>query len=95
MNLQIGDVIQVLPKYAVRQLWKEHFGHFPSSGYIDYLCDKTGSIKKFDVHIENGYRIIKTNEGIEGGYYIYEWMVIPSFDNMKISPESFLDLFGG
>lgn len=95
MDLQIGDVVQVLPKDVVRQLWKERFGDFPSSGYTDYLCDKTGSIKRFGVHTQNGYRTIITNEGIEGRYYIYEWMVVPSFDNVKTSPESFLNLFGG
>lgn len=99
MDLQIGDVIQVLPRKELSDLWREHFSEalenvYNGEQYIDELCGCTATIKSFNK--TQGGRTINTEENIERGHWaIYEWGVV-LIKSMDLPPTGdFTALLGG
>ena len=101
MDLQIGDVIQVLPRKELSDLWIEHFSEalenvYNGKRYINELCGRTATIKSIDETRGKGNRTIHTEEDIERGHWaIYEWGVV-LIKGMDLSPTGdFTALFRG
>ena len=98
MDLQVGDVVQVLSKEELSKIWRERFNETLDDYYANDLCDKVATVKRVSSRFIRGKdeQTFYTKEDIENGHWIlYSFCVKFAFGEIETSTESFNNLFGG